>query len=84
MWECDLGVLIEGATTSGGPVVLAGADAAGRLVLEAPDLLDARAELVLAAIGNVVIVVSEEIPAGGTSSVIELAQLAVDKIVAAS
>jgi hypothetical protein len=84
VWECDLGVLIEGATTSGGPVVLAGADAAGRLVLEAPDLLDARAELVLAAIGNVVIVVSEEIPAGGTSSVIELAQLAVDKIVAAS
>jgi hypothetical protein len=50
-------------------------------VLEAPDLLGARAELVLAAIGNVVIVVSEEIPAGGTSSVIELAQLAVDKIV---
>lgn len=82
--ECDPDFIIPGSTTSGGAVDLVGADRAANLMIEAPELDGARFELFAAAVGSVVIIVTEEIVAADPGSdIVAFAELVVANVGAA-
>lgn len=81
MADCDFGVILPNATTTGGLIEIRGADLAANLVIESPDLNGARLELLVASVGPIIVIVSEEIVAGqANSSVTEFAELGIAKI----
>ena len=82
--ECDLSELLPGAVGSGGAVEIPGADAAGTLFIETPDLIDTRLELGAAAIGSIVVVFTLEAefdPETAGDQLLELMTLGVAKVV---
>ena len=81
MADCDFEVVLPDATTSGGLIEVAGADLAAHLVWESPEFVGARFEILIASRGSIVLLVSQEVPAGtADSSVVAFAELAVRKV----
>ena len=65
--QCDLSALLPDAVGSGGAVEIAGADAAGTLLIDSPDLAGDRVELGAAAIGSIVVVFTIDAEADGSA-----------------